>query len=621
MAEDNSTIATAYVQLIASAAGLSKDIENELGASGDKNGSSFGSTFLKSAGAAIAAGAAAVAGTVASVWKTATDTAAAGDEIAKSSVKLGVTAEQYQALAFAAEHCDFEVSNLLTAQRTLMKSGFDGSMYDALNAVMALGDEEERTALATKLFGDRATIAMANLINGSESLDDFKTQLEDLGGMMSGKTVSDSARFQDAMTNISSALDGLKVQMVGGFLPGITLVTDGLAEFIGGNESGLGKVNAGIDEFIRNLTNNLPKFLDFAGNILVTLGNGILKNLPVLGKSAIAVVGKIGSSIISSLPEIGKSAISVVSELASSIISSLPMLGKSAISITKTLVDALRETFPQLITTAVEAIIELAKAITEPATLTPLLTSIIELIGAVAKAAIEAIPLLLDALPTIIGQLISSIIEFIPEFAQVGMDLLLSLLAYSPEIIIQLLTVVFQIINEIILYCQSDEFKANMAAAGQQLMAGLASGITNAWDTIKNSVTGVCTKIYEQVCDIFDINSPSKVFFSLGNFLGAGLANGISDSAGLIDTALDDVTDEMQTTISADVVGMVNSSSVSAGAVANTYDNVLALLSEYLPVIASKEPVELSPNTERLFDLMRKENQKFKAANRVSGFI
>lgn len=147
MAENS--IATAYVQLVASADGIQDSVSQALGSTGSSTGSSFGSTFLASAAGVIAAGAAAVTGAITSVWNTASETAAAGDAIAKTSTKLGIAADEYQTLAFAAEHTGFSVETFTTAARTFANSGFDGSLYDALEAVMALDDETERTAMAT----------------------------------------------------------------------------------------------------------------------------------------------------------------------------------------------------------------------------------------------------------------------------------------------------------------------------------------------------------------------------------------------------------------------------------------------------------------------------------------
>lgn len=171
-------LAKAYVQIIPSADGISSGIKqvvsDEMETTGESSGKSFAKSFLGNASKAIAAGGAVVAGASASVWAAANNVASVGDEIDKSSQKIGVSAEQYQAMAFAAEHCGFSVDAFSLAARNLENTGFDGTVWDATNAIMALEDPTERAALAQEMFGDRTAQQMMAMLNADDSLTDYE---------------------------------------------------------------------------------------------------------------------------------------------------------------------------------------------------------------------------------------------------------------------------------------------------------------------------------------------------------------------------------------------------------------------------------------------------------------
>ena len=85
---------------------------------------------------------------------------------------------------------------------------------------------------------------------------------------------------------------------------------------------------------------------------------------------------------------------------------------------------------------------------------------------------------------------------------------------------------------------------------GRDLVSGLANGIWDSWDNVTNTIWNGCGAIYDSVCEFFGIASPSKVFYQIGEYLTAGLDEGLEDSTGaVLDTTsaiAEGITERMQ---------------------------------------------------------------------------
>lgn len=223
-----------------------KDVNKEIDSVGTKStdsGAKLKSAF-GSAAKTLAIGATAAVGAGAAIYKFTENIASNGDEIDKQSQKLGVSAEQYQTLAFAAEHSGFSMSAFTAAQKTLLKTDPTANIYDELNALMAIEDPAERSAAACEKFGIKAGREMAALLNGGGSLDDYKDSLTNLGGMMSNEMVANSAAFEDAVTDVQRSFSGAGRSLVTELMPYITQLMNNVSKFVA--DGGLQKI---VDTF------------------------------------------------------------------------------------------------------------------------------------------------------------------------------------------------------------------------------------------------------------------------------------------------------------------------------------------------------------------------------------
>ena len=73
---------------------------------------------------------------------------------------------------------------------------------------------------------------------------------------------------------------------------------------------------------------------------------------------------------------------------------------------------------------------------------------------------------------------------------------------------------------------------------GQNMVAGLMNGIGGAWQNLVNSVQNLCSGLINRIKNWFGIHSPSTVFAEIGEYLDAGLQDGMKDGEGkLLQTA------------------------------------------------------------------------------------
>lgn len=187
----------------------------------DKKASSFGETLGKTAKGAlqfatVAGGAMlAVGGAALGLADNVAETA---DEIDKASIRMGIDAESYQELAYAAGQCGIEMSTMEQAAKKL--EGTDLSFDDAINQIMSLATEEERSAKAAELFGEKVAYNLAPLLaQGSDGFEELTQRAHDLGIIMSQESVDAGVQFGDLMSDLKQTAQSLGTSLGSALFP------------------------------------------------------------------------------------------------------------------------------------------------------------------------------------------------------------------------------------------------------------------------------------------------------------------------------------------------------------------------------------------------------------------
>lgn len=514
------------------------------------------------------------------IWSMANDVSAAGDEIDKNSQKIGISREAYQEWSYVFERSGANIDGLQKGMKKLSgvitdaaggsKSAAEklaavGLSIDDLNGksqeeqlsiiVSALQGMEEgagRTAAATDLLGNSAVDMAAVLNTSAEATQELIDEAHKYGMIMSDEAVDASAAFDNSLTKMKNTMGGLKNQMVGQFLPGLTQIMDGFSDLAAGEEGASETIKAGFAGIIKSLTAMIPQAVSFittlasavlecAPEIIKSLASGVLDAIPQLLPTIVEVVTSIISTIVDLLPEILNTGIQILLELIDGIMKAIPDLVKMLPEIIQTIVTTLTDNLPEILQMGLD-----------------LLTTLIQGI-------VEAIPDLVAMLPDIIMTIVNTLGENLPTIIQTGVELLLALVSGLVEALPQLIeklpelivTVVTVLLNNLPVLVEGalklflglvtgfakmiPTLIKKLPEAVKAVLNGLATPLKNLFSNLWKSVKDVFAPVVKWFGDIFSKawEAIKKKFASWGEFW-SGLWTKIKEKFSSIGTAVGD---------------------------------------------------------------------------------
>lgn len=384
---------------------LTKAIEKSSDAAGKF--AKGGLTALKGAGAGAAAGVAAV-GTAAvaagkQLYETAYAAAQAGDAIDEASQRVGLDAETWQSLSYAAKMSGVEVSTLETAAKKLKSTGSDLNLDEAIEQVASIKDPAERSAKAFELFGKSAAYQMGPMLEqGADAINDLQIAAWECGMIMSEESVKASAEFNDSLDNLQITAEALKNNLSAEFLPGITEVMDGLTGLLTGDEGAPELIQKGFEDISGKLEELLPQVLTMLGeftgplaeiapDIILSISNGLLDNLDTFTQSAFDMIQTLTEGLLSeeSIERLISSAVNLVGSLAQFLGNNADLIINSAFTMIDALIDGLLEddNTKKLVKGAFDIVAALAAGLIENAP--ELISGAFELVGTLVDTIIH----------------------------------------------------------------------------------------------------------------------------------------------------------------------------------------------------------------------------------------
>jgi len=501
---------------------------------GDKLKNGLG-TAAKVGAAAVTAVATAAGAMTTALVKGAGDVAAYGDNIDKASQKLGISAEAYQEWDAVLQHSGTSIDSLGIGMKTLASKAQSGSdaftklgisqkaaasmsreelFSKTITALQNVTDENERSALATELFG-RSAMELGPLLNTSAAdTQAMKDRVHELGGVMSNEAVKAAAAYQDSLQDMTTAFDGLKRNLMSEFLPSLTTVMDGLTELF--TTGGTDKISEGINAFVDKISEVVPKILEKGSEIVLALAKAIVDNLPKLINAAVQAVLTFAQGIIKELPTLVKAGLQIILELARSIAKALP----------------------ELIPTIVEVVMEIVDVLTDPNTLSMLVDAAIEIIIALAEGLIEAVPKLIEKAPEIVLNLVTALIANAPKLAVAALRLMQALgngIINSVGAVLSAVGQIGAVITEAI---------GNLVSAAWNWGKDL---ILNFWEGLKAFISYPIRAVQDLAAKIKNFlgfsepeEGPLSNFHTYAPDMMALFAKGITDNEKLITDAIDD---------------------------------------------------------------------------------
>lgn len=495
-----SEIAKAYVQIIPTTkdmgSNLASALDGELGSAGEKGGKTWSASFggaAKGAVTAVTAVTAATAAMGAAVVKSASDTAAYGDNIDKMSQKMGMSAAAYQEWDAVMQHSGTSMETMKASMKTLANAAESGNEAFAtlgiteqelatlnqqelfertIAGLQNMEDGTQRTYVAGQLLGRGATELGALLNTSAEDTQAMRDRVHELGGVMSDEAVKAAAAYQDSLQDMQTAMQGLSRGLTQEFMPGIKTAMDGLTElFTGNTDSGIALISQGVDSLLANLTEQLPRFMEIGMGIIEALGTAIIENLPKLAESAIKIITELVKKLIENLPKVIDAAMQIIGAIADGLIQALPELIPALVEVTLTIVEKL----------------------TDPDVLTKMIEAAFKIIGALAEGLIKALPTLIEKVPVIIGNLIKCILEFLPQLLESGVKLIAELAKGVLEGAGSVIKAIGDLMGKV-----RDAIHEKVKAAKQwgadliqNFISGITSKVSGLWNTIKSIAGGI----------------------------------------------------------------------------------------------------------------------------------
>lgn len=494
---------------------LSDSIE-DAGKSADESGEKLHklADIAKKVGAAAAASLAAIGtaavGAAKKLWDMSNDVASAGDNIDKTSQKIGISAQSYQEWSYVFERCGGNADSLQGSMKKLSgviaeagkgsKSAVEklaavGLTIDDLNGksqdeqlsivIAALQDMEsgaDRTAAATALLGGSAVDMAAVLNMTAAETRELKQEAHDYGMIMSDEAVAASAAFEDSLTRLKHTVTGLKNNIIGEFLPGLSMILDAFSDLIAGNDEAGAKLEEGLKSVLDNITALVPKFVEMVKGI----ASAVLQCAPEILKA-------LAEGIIDALPELVPVIADVIGQIAEALAELLPELADAVIQIVLKVIDAVTKALPTLLPKLTAALTQIIQAIVDNLPL--LLKAGLELIKGLVKGILKALPTLINALPAIITGIVDFILGSIPEIIQAGIELLSALVEELPTIIRHIVAVLPQIVSGII-----ESLLRNLPQiiqAGIDLLTALIHDLPTIITTIVKAIPDIITGIID----------------------------------------------------------------------------------------------------------------------------
>lgn len=146
-----------------------------------------------------------------------------------------------------------------------------------------------------------------------------------------------------------------------------------------------------------------PEMVSAGLTLIDSLIDGLIVNLPAVMTTATTIILKLGEFIVNDAPK-------------------LLVLGVTLIG---TLVKGIADNIGTLVKTATSLIIEMAKELTNPSTLTSIISAGLELIVNLVYGVLEALPMLLESMPIIVDNVVTVLLDCMPLLIDAGFQLFL----------------------------------------------------------------------------------------------------------------------------------------------------------------------------------------------------
>lgn len=289
-----------------------------------------------------------------------------------------------------------------------------------------------------------------------------------------------------------------------------------------------------------------------------------------------SLIASLSAQLVSYAPQAIPAALSFIGALVTGLLSALPDLTGTAIELVGALLLGIADQLPGIITAAMSALLGIVDTITSPESITLLIQAAMQLMLALARGLIAAIPQLIDAVPGIITNLVESFYAMLPEIIGVGIEIVIALASGLVSNAGHIIAAVPRLVETIV--------RGFLAAVksyldiGKSIVDGIRQGIVEQWERLKSDVSHLFTGLVDWIKKLLGIHSPSRVFADIGQNMAAGIGDGWASTIGDINRQIGESL-QPQYVVGVDMQGLyAQSATLQAAAAPGAGGDVAAVL-------------------------------------------
>lgn len=281
----------------------------------------------------------------------------------------------------------------------------------------------------------------------------------------------------------------------------------------------------------------IAKLVSSASQSIIPLAvDTIVNALPDVVSAGASLIGSLANAITNSLPTLVASAGDIVLELINGITAKSGDIVSSGATIVTDLAEGISEFAVNLIPAVTTLSYTLWEELTNPSTLSSIIGAALQIIMSLVEGLMEALPIILQSAPVIIGNLVAGLIVMLPQIINAGIEILMSLvngiLNAIPSLVAAIPTITMAIVNGIL--TNLDE----IILAAIQITLSIAMGMIEA---IPNMITQL-PRIFLAIVNAFKGFSWSGI----GHDLLTGIWNGINDKVAWLKSKVQGVVDKIK---------------------------------------------------------------------------
>lgn len=299
-----------------------------------------------------------------------------------------------------------------------------------------------------------------------------------------------------------------------------------------------------LGTLIEGVSAIIPKMLELGVQMLGSLATGLSYEAPNILPIVIECITGIVNTIVANLPMLIQSGIDLISGLGEGIINAIPALTEALPAVIDSIVNFLTTNLPQLLQQGSDVILNIVNGLLEALptlisalpeiintivsfltnNLPQIVTQGVEIIVALVNGLVQALPQLLAMLPEIVNSIVNGLLGHIPELVNAGVQILVAVANGLAQAIPTLVGQIPTIVSSIF----SAFSGVNWGEIGINIIRGIGTGVAGAISGLVSTAITACKTLKDSVLSFFDIHSPSRVMRDeVGKNIALGIARGI----------------------------------------------------------------------------------------------